>query len=325
MNVLIGPSDNGKTSIIRALRWVADNRPSGDDFRSNWGGDTSVVLKTTDGHTISRNKSNKINSYELNNAEFVAFGQDVPEEIKKALNIDHINLQQQLDSPFLLSETSGYVATHFNKVAKLEKIDKSRNYVQSEINRITTAMKAGRKVVDEKIEQLDAFIDLSALEKALLKAEKLQTKLEETKSNINSITALVFTIEKKESSFAILEEKIKPKKANDQILKLYESLNDNKVKFVDLKKLTLSVYYKEKAIVKAEKDLPAETSINNILKNYDTLEETRQNAAQLLKLYTNIERKEKARENALKQFKELEQDFHDNFPKECPLCNSKIK
>ena len=38
VNVIIGPSDSGKTTILRALRWLVWNRPSGDAFRSDWGG-----------------------------------------------------------------------------------------------------------------------------------------------------------------------------------------------------------------------------------------------------------------------------------------------
>ena len=44
VNIIVGTTDSGKTSILRALRWVIWNRPSGDDFRSWWGGNTSVEV-----------------------------------------------------------------------------------------------------------------------------------------------------------------------------------------------------------------------------------------------------------------------------------------
>lgn len=32
LNVIVGPSDNGKSAIIRALKWVLFNEPKGTDF-----------------------------------------------------------------------------------------------------------------------------------------------------------------------------------------------------------------------------------------------------------------------------------------------------
>ena len=155
MNVIVGSSDSGKTAIIRALKWISQNRPGGDDFRSTWGGDTNVVVQTTE-NTIIRSKSKNANTYELDDHLFSAFGTDVPEEINSALNLNEINLQQQMDDPFLLSEhwTSGKVALHFNKVARLHKIDKGTSYVQKEINSINSTIKHTETELDNKKEQI---------------------------------------------------------------------------------------------------------------------------------------------------------------------------
>ena len=48
--------------------------------------------------------------------------------------MEEINFQEQHDKSFLISETSGNVAAHFNKIAKLDKIDKGLQKVQKEIN-----------------------------------------------------------------------------------------------------------------------------------------------------------------------------------------------
>ena len=46
VNVIVGPSDSGKSAILRALRWIVKNRPQGDVLRSHWGGETeaSIIL-----------------------------------------------------------------------------------------------------------------------------------------------------------------------------------------------------------------------------------------------------------------------------------------
>src|SRR5690554_5109154 len=83
VNVIIGPSDSGKTAILRALYWLVWNRPLGDAFRSSWGGDTKVVLETKDG-MVKRFKG-KEDHYKLfydppfDPIEFKAFGTQVPD------------------------------------------------------------------------------------------------------------------------------------------------------------------------------------------------------------------------------------------------------
>ena len=77
VNVIIGDSDSGKSSIARAFRAVVENRPSGDEFVSNWGGRMELVLET-DEATVSRIRDKGYNAYLLDNQEFVAFKTDVP-------------------------------------------------------------------------------------------------------------------------------------------------------------------------------------------------------------------------------------------------------
>ena len=36
VNVIIGSSDSGKSSIIRACKWAFQNRPQSDSFRNNY-------------------------------------------------------------------------------------------------------------------------------------------------------------------------------------------------------------------------------------------------------------------------------------------------
>ena len=105
VNVIVGTTDSGKTALLRALRWLFRNRPTGDEFRSWWGGDTQVEVRLDDGE-VMRQKGNE-NLYYHRGVAYKAFGTDVPEEISKHLNIDEINLQN------LLSHTLNYL--HYKK------------------------------------------------------------------------------------------------------------------------------------------------------------------------------------------------------------------
>ena len=72
INIIMGPTDSGKTSLLRGLYWVRYNRPRGDDFISNWNRTdkgkpikaTVVTVTMTDGQ-IKRIKSPQLNGYKI--------------------------------------------------------------------------------------------------------------------------------------------------------------------------------------------------------------------------------------------------------------------
>lgn len=122
VTVVRGETDVGKSAIIRALGWVAFNRPDGDDF-VNWDADCAVVTLEVDGQIIVRSRGKGENGYLLNGDEFKAFGKEVPERIAELLRMDSVNFQSQHDSPFWMTETAGEVSRRLNHVINLGVID----------------------------------------------------------------------------------------------------------------------------------------------------------------------------------------------------------
>lgn len=172
INILEGISDKGKTVIIRAIRWVVYNKPSGDDFRSYWGGDTIVELTFDDGTVVTRVKTNTSNHYILNGEKLKAFGQGVPDEVIKVLNLEEVNIQQQMDAPFLLSETAGEVASHFNKIAGISIIDKSIARAKKEVADTKSSITQREEDLEEKKKQLEQYSTLEVLEKKVQQLDK---------------------------------------------------------------------------------------------------------------------------------------------------------
>jgi len=132
VNVIVGSSDSGKSAILRAMIWVAQNRPqnrpAGDSFMS-WGQKETSVTLGVDHLQVTRLKGSSKNEYRIEGQEmdqvFTAFGQDVPDDISRILGIEDLNIQRQMDAPFLLSDSSGEVARRLNSVVNLDKIHTS--------------------------------------------------------------------------------------------------------------------------------------------------------------------------------------------------------
>ncbi len=325
LNVIIGKTDSGKTAIMRALRLVIENRPTGDGFRSNWGGDTSVVIETFEGSEISRIKTKNKNSYELDGMEFLAFGQNIPEEITKALNMDDVNLQQQMEGVFLLSKSPGDIASYFNKIGKLDKIDSSIQFIQKSINTTNQSIKNSEFNVKTYNEKLENFVNLEVFETDLQKVEDVLAQYNTIKFNISSLSNLISLINNntlKQNKQSIL---ISHEECINELIELMKKKNEEIVEKDKLKNLSLKIYYLGKDINKAENLVLLETPVNDLLKLLQESENAQRELTKLNKLYTSVTNNEKVQERSLKQLKKLEKEFEDKFPDVCPLCETKIK
>lgn len=222
MNVIVGRSDGGKSAVIRALRLVVENRPSGDAYRSNWGGDTSVTVTTQEGDVVTRKKTNTKNSYSLNETEFVAFKQDVPVEIQKALRITDLNIQSQMDSPFLLSMSSGFAAVHFNKCGGLSIIDKSNAAIQRDITRIGKDVEYYSRETAELATQLEEYTFIEACEESVAYLEAMSVRFNEGAGRLRTLRGQITACE---TARAVVANYKKPVSCEeiDEVLQLYKT------------------------------------------------------------------------------------------------------
>lgn len=135
-----GPTDVGKSSVLRALRWICLNDIAGDEFIREGQKKTIINLQIQDQkkkRKIERIRSSggSINTYELDGEEYKAFSTSVPSDISKLLNLNEINFQGQHDGPFWFNETAGEVSRRLNTVVDLTVIDLALSNVASEVRR----------------------------------------------------------------------------------------------------------------------------------------------------------------------------------------------
>ena len=124
VTTIIGPSDVGKSAVIRALRWLATNRPSGEEFIRS-GTSLCTVKLYVDKHVIIRERGKTVNRYVLDDVEFKAFGTEPPAEVLKVLNLSPINFQGQHDAPFWFTESPPEISRQLNQIVNLSIIDQT--------------------------------------------------------------------------------------------------------------------------------------------------------------------------------------------------------
>lgn len=183
VNVIVGRSDQGKSSIIRALRWVATNRPSGDAFIKNGESETTVTL-TVDGKSITRTKGKGTNSYTLDGVEYKALRSDVPSEIAELLNFGIANIQTQHEQYFLLQSSAGEVAKTINRIADLDSVSCAVKNARHALSIRTDALemkKSNLAKVKDEIEStawaVPAVTLLEAVEEKIHTCDTLQNRV----------------------------------------------------------------------------------------------------------------------------------------------------
>lgn len=191
--VIVGPTNAGKSSILRAIEFVFLNKWSSAYLRH--GAKFVLVRVWIDGHKITRKKGGRTNTYSLDGKVFKAFGQSkVPPKIETLLNIGFENFQKQFDSHFWFNDTPGIVSKKLNKVVDLSLIDTALAYSAS----MVAKKKADTNNSQERIKETrDSLKELKWIRSFMEEMERLETAR-------NGIDA----IRQKSDKIAFLSEKL---------------------------------------------------------------------------------------------------------------------
>ncbi|WP_416197980.1 MAG: Exonuclease SbcC [Sporanaerobacter sp.] len=204
LNVIVGPSDQGKSAIIRGIKWALFNEPSGDFFIREGENECSVTIIFSDNTKIKRYRSKSKNLYYLydengNETIFEGFGTSVPQEITEKINIrkiyldgkqtNSINISDQLEGPFLLSEKTVTRANAIGRLVGVHIVDDAVGGTLKDIRNLSLSKKNLEEQLNTLNESLkkydyleDLRINIEKLENKKNKIKKLEAKVEKLKS-----------------------------------------------------------------------------------------------------------------------------------------------
>jgi DNA repair protein SbcC/Rad50 len=190
VTTIIGDSDQGKSAILRALRWVATNKPKGNEFIHHDSKFSRVTIQV-DEHRVTRKRSLSKNTYTLNDNEFSAIGHDVPKEIASVLNVTELNFQDQHDSPFWFSLSAPEVSRRLNEIVDLSIIDHTLTNIASEIRKTNAEKEVVQKRLDLAVAERTRlkWVDKAHLE--LENIERLASKQKHCEGQVNQLQELV--------------------------------------------------------------------------------------------------------------------------------------
>jgi DNA repair protein SbcC/Rad50 len=189
VNVIIGESQAGKTAIIRALSWLVKNRPTGIRYK-NRSSRSNVEVEATfaPGTEVKLVKGKAISEYTLNGQAFSKFGAEVPVEVSEAINIGELNIQSQLDSPFLITDSSYQVSHAINKITKMEESDEWVQTLNTKLMQNGQSKRLLQLELEELANKLHRYEGLERAENLLERAAVLSEKHRELSQLIGFLT-----------------------------------------------------------------------------------------------------------------------------------------
>lgn len=193
LNVFVGPTDTGKSSVIRAIKWLAMHE-SRDDIITH--GETSVKVGIkTDQAPIIRFRDKKKYGYRLGSTEYLACGKEQPLDIKQCHNLTEINFQGQHDSHYLLTLTPGQASKEINKIVSLDAIDTAITWLKTKDIRLNTEIELSQGRIEQYTAQLRGFDDLENRLAILRAAEAITINRELLQSKATEISDIVVEVE----------------------------------------------------------------------------------------------------------------------------------
>lgn len=327
VNAIVGTSDSGKTAILRALKWLIHNKPAGSAYVSHWvdKAPTKVSLLMPEGRISKIRKGNQ-QIYSVNGTELKAFGQNVPDEVTDLLNMGECNFQQQFDSPFLLTKSSGEVSSFFNKIVNLEIIDSAIQKLRSQIREAKNESSSIEEQLQENTEQLNQFEFLPKYEASIIALDKLTNKYIDLVNARNALSSDV-------DEYKRLKEKVKRQAYITDATKKIKEVEKGFKKYKTLRMEYISLEDALTMLSRLEK-----RNQSNIKKLYaigGRYERIKMLNAKYIKLrheclslrqeLVNIESVLEKHKKYKEEYDKAVAEFKGTFPKKCPLCGRRMK
>jgi len=315
VNSIIGKNFEGKSTIIRAIKWVVRNRPSGDSF-INWNSEKASVRIISGKNKITRSKGKSINVYKLDDKEFKAFGNNVPDEIQQTLNISDINFQGQHDAPFWFCEIPAEVSRQLNAIVNLKVIDDTLSSIDSSLRENRVVIKVISKRIEEYKETWDGLEYVTILDTDLVGVESLEKRYTEiARGRVlldEVLKSVVLHSTRRENARRAVCDSKSALSAGDRYQKITNDIEK-------LSKLVKNGGYYQKQV---DNKPPSINYITKLKKEWVTLKKETEKLEGLL---DNIEERTEQIETAKKELNQWQKELKEIMGKNCPMCGAPTK
>jgi len=328
VNCFVGESDVGKSAFLKTIKFVSQNRPSGDAFIREGQDFVSCFLDVAEG-SVERTKGEKKQVYKIvtekESKDLTAFGTSVPEEVSDLLRLDpEINFQGQFDKHFLLSWTPGEVGRFFNRIVNLEKMDYAVSSIQKTVNSLSADIKANEALLVEHISSLDQYTDLDEAANQVNALDQLNAETDKIKEDISGLSDL---LDNSQTVTGRLED-LKPYKgAGVSVLAIRDLFGMSAVaqKYIeDIQGILKSREQVEKALSPAKRMSKCSKAIEGFQEGIAEIQTIQKSMAEIEAMISSYTKMRSALFSVEAEQAEFIAEREKLIPDECPLCKQPV-
>lgn len=239
LNVIVGPSDSGKTSVIRAIKWVLYDEPQGDSVLRTGADEVYVRIEMSDGSWIEKIRKKKKTVYTvydvLTSQKEVFQGSrgDVKQRVGSILGMrfdgdggkSSYNLQEQLAAPFLLSDSGSAKAAAIGQLIGLDIIDDATQGTRSDITSKKQQINRILKEENKLDEILNRYEGLEEVGTRLNQVEDLLGCIGQKQADLEHTMVLSEKIDHFLSQISDVQNHLKKYRNIETLEKIFEKIN----------------------------------------------------------------------------------------------------
>ena len=263
LTVITGPSDAGKSAVLRALRWVYQNEPQGTGFIRAGQSRARVAVELEDGTRVVRERSasGAVNRYVIERpgeepVVLEGFGHGVPEPVREALGTRSVRLGneeldlgygEQLGPPFLLRMPG---AARAEAIERLTGVHLLAQAAVTAARREQAAQRKAREARDRlgELEQaLAAYADLPAWEQAVAAFEQVVAEFEAAQARLRRLEEIRSRLHRAEDGLREVERQLEALRNLDGLAEAVEQVSQGVERLSRLERRRAQIEENERA------------------------------------------------------------------------------
>lgn len=329
VNIIKGTSHNGKTAVVRAIRWALSNRPSTTVIR-NWfaekNEDVKVAIEFDDGFII-RKSGKDFNGYLLPDVDYDAIGPTVPDEVNALSRLTEINLQGQFDKYYMIQEGPQSAAQKLNEIVGLQIIDEVMSRAVKGVQTIKDWIRSYEDSTSKMREALEIYSHLDSVEVLIKRIETSLNTVEKHKKRRTRLSTLKDEIVQLQQRNRSLGQFLTVESRYDLLLDLANQRSTIARKRMRLEKLWREMDLYSEQLSTINENLLIENEVNQLTSLQKRITEMQNKRLSLEKLHRSIVSMRKRKIEHTAEIRDAEKHYQETLNEAgiCPTCGQKIE
>jgi predicted nucleic acid-binding protein len=240
------------------------------------------------------------------------------------LDLKEVNVQHQLDAPFLLSKTAGEVARQLNQIANLEVIDIATTNIARTIRQYSSEEGIQETELARIVNELRQYNGVPEQEKLIAELESLDNRETSKISDRDLVQLALDSIQDHQESLQKLGDVEGMTKLYDECECLDDALQKKWTSLKQVNEFVGDIEVSTHELEDLNSRLEAEQPYQEMVKMIEQAENLKTTEKRCGDLTMSLLKSQRLLKEQEQEYEKLNTEWKQIFPDECPLCGQKV-